>query len=188
MRNNQTILTITKIVPGSKPTTTILTFPEAHLAKQHLEAYFELQRVKLKNKHSFEFGLTNETPTGKEPVTLRDIVTKKEGEGDWNLSGGPTTVFYHVSWQTISGEYNVTDDEVYQYLDAFVNSSRRASDYKAMAQRITESMHRYCQNELWKFVKEIITAFAQGGFDDRNKTAHRQAGDILEFMETSKNF
>lgn len=185
MKENMTILAVTRIEKNTV-TTTINTYKAPHLAKEFLEAYFELQRVELKNKYGFEFGLTNETPAGKEPVTLRDIVTKKEGEGDWKLSGGQFTTVYHVCWKTIPGEYNVTDDEVYQCLDAFVNSSRGASDYKAMAQRISESMHRYCQNELWKFVKALIGHFAEGRYDERNKTAHTQAGDIYEFMKENE--
>lgn len=177
MRNNQTILTITKIVPDNKPTTTILTFPEAHLAKQHLETLFTAEKTILAEKLNTNTESIFVIPA--ENTYRQRIITQQSGEQGFDILAN----HYHVAWLNIDGCSSVTNEEMQSALDGFVNSNRTKTEYAQVAESISRSMHRYCQNELWRFVKAIIKAFAAGQFDDRNRVAHDQAEKINEFME-----
>lgn len=186
MRDNQTILTITKIVPtpnpGSKPTTTILTFPEAHLAKQHLETFFTAEKTILAEKLNTNTESIFLIPP--ENTFRQRIITQKSGEQDFDILAN----HYHVAWLNIDGCSSVTNEEMQSALDGFVNSGRTTTEYAQVAESISLNMHRYCQNELWKFVKEIIKAFALGPHDERNKTAADQALQLQGFIENSNEF
>lgn len=109
----------------------------------------------------------------------------KYKEGSFSFGIGDHTHYIH--FLNIPGEYRVTDDEVVSALDSFCNSGRSGQDYRAVAERISTEMHRHCQNELWKFVKQLIRAFAGGRYDDRNAAAHDEAsaiqGYIVMFMK-----
>ena len=85
---------------------------------------------------------------------------------------------YELSFRIIPAEYRVSDDEFYLAMDAYCNSSRSATDFKNMAERIATNMHRYCQSELWKFFKKVVSAFASHSYDERNETAHNEAQNI----------
>lgn len=182
MRDNQTILTITKIVPGNKPTTSILTFPEAHLAKQHLEAYFTAEKTILAEKLNANTETVFIIPA--ENTYRQRIITQQSGEQGFDILAN----HYHVAWLKIEGCSSVTNEEVQSALEGFVNSSRTRTEYAQVAESISKNMHRYCQNELWKFIKEIIRAFALGPHDDRNKTAANQALELQGFIENNKDF
>ena len=128
--------------------------------------------------------LKEEADYSKEDIVLRagdtkDLFNEKEGTLDYTV-GGYT---FHFHFLNVPGEYNVSDQEVVKALDAFCNSNRSQKDYERVAQGISLNMHRYIQNELWKFIKHLIKAFAAGGYDPRNRTAHNQAQDIELFME-----
>lgn len=182
MRDNQTILTITKIVPAGKPTTTILTFKEPHLAKEHLEAYFTAEKTILAEKIEAAPEAIHIIPG--ENTYRQRIITQQSGEQGFDILAN----HYHVAWLNIHGCSYVTSEEMQSALDGFVNSSRTKTEYAQVAESISQNMHRYCQNELWKFVKEIIRAFAHGPRDDRNKTAANQALELQGFIENSKEF
>jgi hypothetical protein len=182
MRENQTILTITKIVPAGKPTTTILSFKEPHEAKTHLDAFF------IAEKEALAAGidtLTDNVPLiPSEDHIRRKIITEREGQQDFDILAN----HYHVAWLNIDGCSSVTNEEMQSALDGFVNSGRTKTEYAQVAESISRNMHRYCQNELWKFVKEIIRAFALGPHDERNKTAANQALELQGFIENSNEF
>lgn len=108
---------------------------------------------------------------------------KNVHEGNFSFSIGDHE--YHIAFLKDKGEYNVTDDELVEALDAFCNSNRTGTDFLRVARRISDNMHRYCQNELWKFIKALIRTFASGRYDDRNATAHDQAGAITAFMDSN---
>lgn len=95
---------------------------------------------------------------------------------------------YHYRWTRIPGEYQVSDDELVKALDAFGNSNRSCSDYERVARRISSEMHRYIQNELWKFIRKLIQAFAEGGFDTRNRAARNQARALQSVIDTDPEF
>lgn len=113
------------------------------------------------------------------PEYFKEIYLKKFGE--YEFCGYQTTI--NIKWETDCGEYAISDKEFREACESFVNSSRCPSDYRKVADDIVTNMHRHLQSEFWKFVKHFIHALAQGRYDDRNKTAHSQAGDIAEFME-----
>jgi len=184
MNNKTTILAITKIPPhpAGEPmtlSTSIVTLPEPYKAKQHLEALFAAEKALLAQQMNTQPEDIPFFPT--ENTYRQRIIDQECGEQRFNVLG----TRFHVAWKTLPASYSVSDDEFFQCLDAYTNACRGATDFKTMAQRISENMHRYCQNELWKFIKALIRAFAQGRYDDRNKIAHNQAGDILEFMEAN---
>ena len=97
--------------------------------------------------------------------------TSGAGSIDTGFSGHE----YEISFKIVPAEYRVSDDEFYTSLDSYCNSGRTYTDFRNMAERISGSMHRYCQNELWKFIKKIIAVFASGPYDERNEAAHNQA-------------
>lgn len=128
--------------------------------------------------------LEEEAKYSKEDIVLRSgsrkgLFNEKEGTLDYTV-GGYT---FHFHFLNVPGEYNVSDQEVVKALDAFCNSNRSQKDFERVAQGISLNMHRYIQNELWKFVKHLVRAFAVGRYDQRNRTAHDQAQDIELFME-----
>lgn len=182
MRDNQTILTITKIVPAGKPTTTILTFPEAHLAKQHLETFFTAEKTILAEQLNTDTEAIFVIPP--ENTYRQRIISQQSGEQGFDILAN----HYHVAWLNIKGCSSVSNEEMQSALDGFVNSGRTRTEYAQVAESISRNMHRYCQNELWKFVKEIIKAFAVGRHDERNKTARDQALELQCFIENSNEF
>lgn len=174
MRQKQIILTTAKLHGPSRADIDTKVFPESHLAKAHLEQYLD-NEVKIASEKIPQ--ITRYIP--EDEIGSRIICDKSSGQTRFFI--GPDT--YAVVWQTIPAEYNVSDEEIYGALDAYCNSCRSPKDFQQMAEKISANMHRYCQNELWKLIKAIIRAFAQGRYDDRNKTAHHQAQDIETFME-----
>lgn len=182
MQDKQTILTISKLLPApfgqGTPSTAILSFKEPHLAKQHLDAFIHAESTLLAG----QTGANPETvfAVPRDTTVPRRIITEQSGQLDFSILGNK----YNVAWLNIEGNHHVTDDEVQACLDAFVNSSRTASEYAQVAQSIAKTMHRYCQAELWKFVKALIAAFAQAPYDDRNRSAHHQAERLQAFIET----
>lgn len=114
---------------------------------------------------------------------VMDMWKQKEGSFSYRIGSH----IYHIRFLNVPGEYGVSDDEAVATLEAFCNSGRSGQDYRTVAERISAEMHRHCQNELWKFVKQLIRAFAGGRYDDRNATAHDEAsaiqGYIVMFMK-----
>jgi len=110
--------------------------------------------------------------------------SRKEGYFSYRIGDH----YYHFKWMKASADYNVTEDEMYETLEAYCNSSRDHSEYMRLAERISVNMHRYVQNQLWKLIKHIIRTFAMGRYDERNKVAHDQAEAIVTFMNKDNNF
>lgn len=125
-----------------------------------------------------------DTPLKSESGDIQDMWNRDEGSFSYRIGDH----VYHVHFLNEKGEYNVSDDELFAALDAYANSGRSGSEFERMAKRISVTMHRYVQNELWRFVKHVIHAFACGGSDTRNRTAQRQASAIQTFMEGSGEF
>lgn len=182
MHEKQTILTITKIEPANKPATTILTFKEKHLARQHLKEYFIAEKKILAKLIGADPNTILLFPM--EKTCHQRIISQQSGEQSFYILAN----HYHIAWLNIEAAYNVTNEEVQAVLDAFVNSNRSTAEYKAVAKNISATMHRYCQNELWKFIKALIEAFALGGHDVRNKTAANQALELQNVIENNNAF
>lgn len=184
MKEKITILVINKtgIVPaeqkpGRNGSTGIHTFAEPHLAKEYLDNYLLAEKMLIAERLGKKPEDILLIPA--EQTVRRRIVEEQSGEQTFNILANR----YDISWRTLPAQYNVSDEEFKSTLDAYVNSNRGVSDYQKMAEDISATMHRYCQNELWKFVKALIRAFAQGRWDERNKTAHDQAADLAAFLE-----
>lgn len=103
-------------------------------------------------------------------------------EGTFSYKIGP--VLYHYSFLKTQSEYEVGDKKMVTILERYCNTGRTGSSYRETAELITNSMHRYIQSQLWRFVKEIIRAFARMNTDLRNKQAANEAATIAEYMET----
>lgn len=93
-------------------------------------------------------------------------------------------IIYHYSFLKTKSEYEVSDEEILNTLEAFCNTGRTGESYRKAAELISNNMHRYVQTQLWRFVKEIIRAFARMNTDLRNKQAANEAATIAEYMET----
>lgn len=112
----------------------------------------------------------------------REMWNRNEGEYSFAIG----THGYFIAFLRQPAEYGVTVDETVSCLDAFCNAGRTNSDFKRVAEYISDTMHRYVQSELWKFVKQLIRTFASGRFDERNQAAHDQAQAIVTFMDEDR--
>lgn len=172
MRNKQVIISIAELNGGALESQTIRTFEEEYQAKDFIE-----------NKLKDALANARETSGDLEilPVdgNIRDMWNSApEGSFSYAIGGRG----YKVSYLKIPAEYSVSDKETVTVLDAFVNSSRTVADYKRVAESISQDMHRHCQNELWKFVKQVIRAFSMGHSDERNAVAHEEAGAVHGYV------
>lgn len=176
MRNAQFIIAISHnyIFDGSK---TIENFIEIHPGPAQARASAEAYLAKNRERINAECG--GELAVLLEEGAWTDLFSKKEGT--LRLSIGSETV--HITFKADSGEYGVSDDEMIRTLEGFVNSSRSNGSYKEVADQIPHRLHRYCQNELWKFIKKIIASLASAGYDTRNRSAHEQAELTQAFLE-----
>ena len=113
-----------------------------------------------------------------------DIFRRKEGVLEYTLGD----IVFHFHFLKTDAEYKVSDDEFFSALEGYANSNRSQKDFADMAARISGTMHRYIQNELWKFVRQIIRAFAFGRCDQRNRTAMNQALEIQTFIDNNPEF
>lgn len=111
---------------------------------------------------------------------VMDMWKQKEGSFSYRIGSH----IYHIRFLNVPGEYGVSDDEAVATIEAFCNCCRSGEDYKRVAERISAEMHRHCQNELWKFVKQLIRAFAMGRYDERNETASNEAGAVHGYIVT----
>lgn len=173
MKKNQIIISITELSCGAFDAQQIHTFEEPHQAKTFIDD---------KLKEDLELARKSIETLELKAIegNIRDMWNSAR-EGSFSYAIGNHE--YKISYLKVSGDHSVSDEEIVSALDGFVNSGRSNYDYKKVAEEISMNMHRYCQNELWKFVKQIIRAFASGAYDDRNKTAHNQAQNIEAFME-----
>ena len=124
-----------------------------------------------------------DTPLEKDSGDIMSMF-RQVTEGNFSYTVGDHE--YHIAFLKVPGEYNVSDDEMANTLEAFVNTGRSVRQYEKMAGNISLNMHRACQNELWRFVKAIIRAFANGRYDRRNETAHDQAELVAGFMDEKR--
>lgn len=173
MKKNQIIICITELSCGEFDCQQVSEFEAPYQAWNHIES---------KLKEDLELGRKSIPELDIVPTegTHRMMWDKKEG----NFAFAIGSHDYKIAFLNVYGESRVSDEEMVRALEGFTNSSRTGTDYKNVAETATRTIHRYCQSQLWRFIKKLIEAIAKGGFDDRNRTAHDEAGDILEFMET----
>lgn len=171
MKKPQTILTLTEIVSGIIEYSSTEIYESPAEAKRSILSYIENEGKELHNEPRLTSG------------RLDDLFSTNQTKGTISYEVGEHE--YLFTWCKTPGEYNVTNEELVSVLEAFCNTSRTLSDFEYVATLISQKMHRYCQNELWKFVKAIIRVFANANFDKRNKVAHDQAWDIMEYMENN---
>lgn len=176
MKQPRITLSIVQLSDETYDNTVIRTYGSAWEALDDVKEFLKAEQGTLSGIHSMQFVIA--TKYG----NLTDIAGKA-ASGTFGIAIGPKE--YHFQFVKEAGEYTVTDDEMYHALEGYINSCRDRSDYAKLAGRICVDMHRYCQAQLWKFVKELIAAFARGRYDERNKAARDQACDILGLMETS---
>ncbi len=128
--------------------------------------------------------LENETKGTKLPLapafdgqtrTIEEIFLRNEG----NFAMGNETVQYQFILQYSPGEYFANEDEVFNALDGFLNSTRGNKEYTKLAELITTQMHRYTQASLWRFIKVLIKTIAKTGYDARNEGAVREANIVI---------
>ena len=127
--------------------------------------------------------------TGKEKIasedntlkfeSLRALFDKKEGKILYEPRGGT----YSISFKVRMPEANISSEEMFSFLDHYCNYRPSTSNYRETAKAISETMHRAVQNELWRFLKEIIRAIASGRYDERNALAHRQCEKIVTLLD-----
>lgn len=130
---------------------------------------------------SHQLGIPSEKGSG-------DIMSLFGHDKEGNFSYTIGDHEFHFAFLRTDADYSVDDEELTRVLEAFCNTGRTGTDYLNAARTVSTKMHRYCQNELWKFVRKIIEAFADGPHDERNHTAWDQAGEIQEFILNNNKF
>lgn len=176
MKEKQIILSIVILQDGKIKDQVIETFDAEYKTKEFIDGLLtgELESLKRSSGHD---GLYIRIAEG----NIRDLWDKREGTLTYVLADRE----YHVRFVVKPAIYSVTDDEVVTVLDSFANSGRSPYVYQDVAKKISVNMHRYCQNELWKFVKAIIRAFAEGRCDERNAVAKEQATAVQDFISSN---
>ena len=172
MKENQTILSLATTSCGQHDGQQVHCFGSPAEALRFIEDHLR-EELALARKH--HPSLTADVTEG-DP---RTVLTRKEGSFSYAIG----TNGYHFAFLNTAPEYAVTDDEAVAVLGAFVNTGRTQADYDRVAQRISAEVHRHTQNELWRFVKALVRAFASGGHDRRNQTAWAQSCAIAEDMD-----
>lgn len=122
-----------------------------------------------------------ETPLRKGQGDIQNMFRSSIREGNFSYTVGDHE--YHISFYKTDGEYSVSDDELIKTLEAYCNTGRSAGDYREAAGKLTRTMHRYVQSQLWKLIKALIRAFSTMNVDERNKTAAQQAAELAAAME-----
>ena len=172
MKKNQIIIGITDISCGEFDGQQVFEFEEPRQAWDHINERLKEDLVIAKRTYpELEIVATQ--------GSYRQMWDKPEGNFAFSIGSHE----YQIAFLKVSGESRVGDDEMVRALEGFTNSSRTGTDYKRVAESAVLNIHRYCQSQLWRFIKKLIEAIAKGGYDDRNRTAHDEAGDILEFMQ-----
>ena len=91
---------------------------------------------------------------------------------------------YSVAWSFIQPSSHVTNEELTQTLEDYVNDSGKGKTaYEKASEMITTKVHRYCQNEIYKLISCIIRAMAKCPYDDRNVLMHNRAHMIAKYMD-----
>ena len=174
MKNAQTIISLTTLSCGQFSAQQVHTFdsPANTLAfvRKFLKDELDIAR---KSTPELDSVLSEGDPM--------HMWNSKEGSFGYDIG----TNGYRFAYLNTQPEYKVSDKEAATVLERFANSGRSTADYRRVAESVSSGMHRYCQNELWKFVKALIRAFATGGFDLRNRTAHDEAQDIALHMDAN---
>ena len=89
---------------------------------------------------------------------------------------------YSVVWDFVPGDSRVSDDELISTIEQYCNMNRTQSDYDKVAVRATETMYRYCQNEMYRLIASLIRAMATCRYDERNTRMHNRAEIIARYM------
>ncbi len=169
MQNEITIVSFHETYTGDAGSHTINTFTERRNAKDfilnNLEDTDEYHKEILKKEVSKK--LQGSLMLGKD-----DRISYVDGDHE-----------YSITWDFVHSDGQVTDDETVRVLESFVNSNRCIANYRKVAEQITTCMHRYCQNELYKFIAVILRQMAVCNYDERNALMHNRAEKIVEFMD-----
>lgn len=90
---------------------------------------------------------------------------------------------YSIAWDFVPANSNVSDEELISVIEQYCNANRSQAKYDAVAKQATQTMHRYCQNEMYRLVASLIRAMATCIYDDRNVRMHNRSEMIAKFMD-----
>ena len=170
MKKQRIIISVTELSCGAFDAQHIHSFEKPGEAKSFIKDYLFKEAAAMGESTPNELSSTS---------FLERLWYDKEGSATVDLG----TNRYVIGWLKEPADGRVTDDETVEVLESFVNSSRTRADYDKVAALVTERMHRYCINELWKFVKSLVKAFSVMRYDERNQTAHDEAASVQYYME-----
>jgi len=170
MKKQRIIISVTELSCGAFDAQHIHSFEEPGEAKSFIKGYLFKEAAAMGESTPNELSSTS---------FLERLWYDKEGSATVDLG----TNRYVIGWLSEPADGHVSDEEVIEVLESFVNSGRARGNYDAVAQQSTVVMHRYCINELWKFVKSLVKAFSVMRFDERNQTAHDEAASVQYYME-----
>lgn len=178
MKEPITIISMSQLNCNQPDGETIRTFTNPNEACRYVTEYLQKELDILK-KTSGTTDICIKMKENSCTDMLNHRATSKEGTFAYTIG----TNEYRFAYLTIPGEYEVSDHELLLTLEAYLNTGRSSTEYRDFAKKMSEEMHRYLQNNLWKLIKNLIWQFANGRYDERNQTAHDQAADILVFMD-----
>lgn len=163
---------------------TVIEFKDGQYVRQHIRSFEE--RFQVKNYIKEFLGAEADALGTNVPdeVAARDFAGAlwgKDPAGEIRVEIGRHA--YVFAFLHEPGSYQVSNEEVVSVLESFVNSNHSVSTYASVADTIAVEMHRYLQNELWRFVRCLIAAFAMMRSDERNRIAQREAAEVFDFIQ-----
>lgn len=169
MQNEITIVSFHETYTGDAGSHTINTFGERYEAKafilNNLEATDECHKEILRKDVSKK---------------LQDsLMYGKKGRYDYTDGDHE----YSIAWDFVPASSNVSDEELISVIEQYCNANMSQAEYDAVAKQATQTMHRYCQNEMYRLVASLIRAMATCRYDERNARMHNRAEMIAKFMD-----
>lgn len=101
-----------------------------------------------------------------------------------NFTYKSTQIHVDIAFSIYEEPYEVDDADLISVLERYCNFMPFQSKYNALAKKLTESMHRAVQQELYGLVSAIIRASATARYDIRNEKATRRYEKLATFMDT----
>lgn len=119
----------------------------------------------------------------KQDIAKMFVERLRDTAGKGNFTYKSTQIHVDIAFSIYEEPYEVDDADLISVLERYCNSMPSRSKYDALAKKLTESMHRAVQQELYALVSAIIRASATAPYDIRNEKATRRYEKLAAFMD-----
>ncbi len=169
MQKENTIVSFHETYTGDAGSHTINTFDERHEAK------------------TFILNNLEDSDENHKEILRKDVSKKLQDtlmlgkKGQFDYTDGDHE--YSITWSFVPADSHVTNEELISTIEQYCNMNRSQAEYDKVATETTSTMHRYCQNEMYRLVASLIRAMATCRYDERNVRMHNHAEMIADFMD-----